>query len=1172
MGKQLIIAGFHRSGTSMLTQELNRAGLFVGKRLMSPNISNADGHFEDMDFFHLHEKLLRYHHTDWQHTDVKPLEVPEDYRKEMQRLIEVRDDKHSAWGFKDPRTVLFLPEWYQELENPHTVIIYRHYSETGHSLLHRAAGDMLRSPNFHQLRFWKEEELSYRMWLAYNLRLIAHVKAHPHTTLVLSHEAVVSGYPVAKKLKEIFGFELDTEAVSAIDTTKLSSREREIPLANMPLQKELDDVWEELQRLSSAPSTKSYLNENNATTFKVEEVTACIVSVTGTENRNDVMADTLKAVVSKDILVTEKIALIRQSMHTFFYLGEGDSLREAVAGLLEDDMENETLSKLYGDLCRRASLEEASHNSELMLLASMPKVFPWNYQRIAQSYLHFYRFDKAEFFIKKAIKANPANFSFYMSYATLELARCRYSKALEEMDKAMKFAQSNPLAMMQIMLQKCSILEQLDDTEGLKIALKATKEHKEKLSEVPEWVDMRLKSFASNSEVEVDFKEQWKENVIARLKKSNLVTELDYMLASVKNPLMQDDLLSRLGAQLEQLVSEREEIKADKQVLFQQCSVSFLVDDLAIHYYQAELLLHSLERFTSVKKENIVVHCTNKVEEKFIKFLKLKSVNYKIIEPYLDGKYCNKLTQLDSFLTMDTALDGVVLLDTDTFFLSDPLIKDREKIAGKVVDASNPSIKILEEMYAQAGLSLPKKIEVDWESVNSLTLSTNFNGGFYYIPTKDVGSINILWKKWAEWLYTRPELFETLAQSIHTDQVSMSMAITQSQLQTQAVATNNNCPTHNSSAARYFENDQPISMLHYHREINHFGLLSDQKVRAPLIMEAINKGNEAIASMTSNSFYEAYRRSLIVKPVRPNNFEEIEDRLRKISSKLSKNIKLILHAGTPKTGTTTLQFFWDKYQDILLEQGVLYAKRDTSSFAPKHQWIVGTLQSNNFTGFLDQFDEATQKRNENTHTILLSTEGIYNHWWDYSPEAKYFLYILGQYFELEIWVWFRDPVSFTESLYRQYLKNPQLQNIKCYGKDMSLNEMMENEWFTGHLDYLGFIQECEALFGDNHIKIFSMETDVVRTACNSLNVSVDNIKIERHNEKLSCTLIEALRIFNRSELPFKEKEALVNMLYKIDEKYSSFFTDSKVCNGDIDKINTLVSKQYKIIKRRLSSE
>jgi len=47
VSKQLIVAGFHRSGTSMLTQELHKAGLFVGKRLMSPNFSNADGYFED---------------------------------------------------------------------------------------------------------------------------------------------------------------------------------------------------------------------------------------------------------------------------------------------------------------------------------------------------------------------------------------------------------------------------------------------------------------------------------------------------------------------------------------------------------------------------------------------------------------------------------------------------------------------------------------------------------------------------------------------------------------------------------------------------------------------------------------------------------------------------------------------------------------------------------------------------------------------------------------------------------------------------------------------------------------------------------------------------------------------------------------------------------------------
>ncbi|WP_294956226.1 hypothetical protein [Sulfurovum sp.] len=1169
MSKQLIIAGFHRSGTSILAQELNKAGLFIGKKLMSPSISNADGHYEDMDFYHLHEKLLAYHQTDWQHTDLHLLDVPINYQNEMKRLIEVRDSEHTQWGFKDPRTILFLPEWYSQLSNPYTVVIYRHYSETSHSLLHRAAGDFLQSPDLNQIKFWKEEELPFRMWLAYNLRLVEHIKAHPETTMVLSHDAVVKGYPVVKSLKERFGFELDDAVPSSIDLTKLSNKDKNVPLSNPDLGKELNLVWEQLQSLSSAPSQKSYMQKNQFGKFSFGDLEQKIFSLTGERTETDPIAETYKIISSPDVSTSEKILSVRKVMRTFLFLGQIDSLIDMIKLLSDQEIEEIELRKLYGDLCRLARKEEEAQKSELILLASMPQIFPWNYHRIAESYLAFCRFDKAEFFIEKAIKANPRNPSFYLTYAKLEMKKCSYEAALKMIDQAMKYLEDNTVGMVNALLQKCTIFDQLDDEEQLLKTLKEVSIHKENIENLPEWINKRIESFTDNVNAEVDVKALWQEKVISRLNESDVITELEYILKGIKDPLMQYDLIERIEKRLNILYAEQ---KLKKQVEAKHCAVSFLVDSLPLHYYQAELLLHSLDTFSSIKKEHIIVHCTNRVEKSFLEFLAAKEIQYKIVEPYLDGKYCNKLTQLDSFTEQDFTMDGVILLDTDTFFLADPMIEDKNKIAGKTVDASNPPITVLQRIYKEANLVLPQEEATDWINDNNQTIYGNFNGGFYYIPGKDIEAINTLWKKWAEWLYARSELFDTPAQAIHTDQVSMSMAIVESQMEVQILSSNQNYPTHVNLPLRLFNRDKPISMLHYHREISRFGLLDNKKVSEPLVIEAIEKANESIAAMESSFFYEGFRRSLIKMPKRLDNFDEIENSIKEIASQFPDNTKLILHAGTPKTGTTTLQFFWDKYQDILLEQGVLYAQRDTSSFAPKHQWMVGTLQSNNFTGFLDQFDQATQKRNENTHTILLSTEGIYNHWWDYSPEAKYFLHILGQYFKLDIWVWFRDPVSFAESLYRQYLKNPRVKGINCYGKDLTLNEMLEDDWFVGHLDYVGFLQECEALLGSSHIKVFNMKTDVVTSACKALNVAIDNIEIERHNEKLSCTLIEALRIFNRSELPFKEKEDLVNMLYKIDEKYSRFFTDSKICNGDIDKINTLVSQQDKIIAGRLSSE
>ncbi len=58
MSDQLIIAGFHRSGTSATAQLLRQAGLFIGDELLDANSSNPYGHFEDREIVTLYDQSL----------------------------------------------------------------------------------------------------------------------------------------------------------------------------------------------------------------------------------------------------------------------------------------------------------------------------------------------------------------------------------------------------------------------------------------------------------------------------------------------------------------------------------------------------------------------------------------------------------------------------------------------------------------------------------------------------------------------------------------------------------------------------------------------------------------------------------------------------------------------------------------------------------------------------------------------------------------------------------------------------------------------------------------------------------------------------------------------------------------------------------------------------------
>jgi hypothetical protein len=299
---------------------------------------------------------------------------------------------------------------------------------------------------------------------------------------------------------------------------------------------------------------------------------------------------------------------------------------------------------------------------------------------------------------------------------------------------------------------------------------------------------------------------------------------------------------------------------------------------------------------------------------------------------------------------------------------------------------------------------------------------------------------------------------------------------------------------------------------------------------------------------------------------------EIEQRLALINRADSRCLKLILHAGTPKTGTTSVQVYLDKKQRKLRLKGILYPNRFHNPNAPKHQWFERNLVSGNAESFVDNFSDIINHVEEHTHTILLSSEGIYNHWWDFPQESKALLYELNTLFDVEIWAWFRDPLVFAESFYKQCLRNPQVDHISCYGKDLSFAEMLDDPWFSQHLDYIGFVNECDELFGKNSVSVFDCQTDTVKTLIDRLGLTTphDN-PTPRKNNCMNTVTAELYRVINRLPLAAKEKEKLVPFVNELDAvliPYCRRENDSLIDSKSREKIINMTAEGMLEIQKR----
>jgi hypothetical protein len=261
-------------------------------------------------------------------------------------------------------------------------------------------------------------------------------------------------------------------------------------------------------------------------------------------------------------------------------------------------------------------------------------------------------------------------------------------------------------------------------------------------------------------------------------------------------------------------------------------------------------------------------------------------------------------------------------------------------------------------------------------------------------------------------------------------------------------------------------------------------------------------------------------------------------------------LKLVIHAGTPKTGTTSIQTYLDKKQRKLRGMGILYPHNLDdlhNPHAPKHQWFEKNLVTINLASLLKNMKNIITQIKPDTHTIILSSEGIYNYWWDIPDASKGVLTELSHLFDIEVWVWFREPLAFIESYYKQCIRNPQIASNPCYGKDLSFAEMLNIKWFSQHLDYQGFVTECQTLFGENKVSVFTYQGDVVQELIQKLGLAtVHDNPTPRQNKSLNSASIRLLRTINHYDIKPKDKDLLMTHLKEINGILDNYTNDTLI--------------------------
>jgi hypothetical protein len=166
----VIITGMHRSGTSLFTNYLQKNGLHIGHNLLEGLKGNIKGFFEDIAIMEFHKKILRRtgHSGIIQEETIPPFKVDEsdslEVREHIQRLA-----ANNPFGFKEPRTTLFLDLWNKAIPKEYEksfILLFRNPDSVVDSLLRRGADPEVTT----------DPMVGYKCWIVYNTEVLRFYK------------------------------------------------------------------------------------------------------------------------------------------------------------------------------------------------------------------------------------------------------------------------------------------------------------------------------------------------------------------------------------------------------------------------------------------------------------------------------------------------------------------------------------------------------------------------------------------------------------------------------------------------------------------------------------------------------------------------------------------------------------------------------------------------------------------------------------------------------------------------------------------------------------------------------------------------------------------------------------------------------------------------------------
>ena len=244
----LVIAGMHRSGTSLLANWLQQCGLNIGEELVPAGVGNPLGHFEDTEFLNFHQAVLKENHLETLVTN-QEIDISE---AQYQTAVGIAAKRSALpqWGWKDPRTCLFMGLWKDVIPEAAVLCIFRHPAEVVDSFRRRAlhkkrqAAGTDSDPQKPSLRQQIHDFITLgfsfghqvrvvrfylHAWTRHNQELMRFAQEHPDDILFLqTRDLQKFSTPIVNFMDETWGFTLHPIDFKQVYEPTMMTRRRSI--------------------------------------------------------------------------------------------------------------------------------------------------------------------------------------------------------------------------------------------------------------------------------------------------------------------------------------------------------------------------------------------------------------------------------------------------------------------------------------------------------------------------------------------------------------------------------------------------------------------------------------------------------------------------------------------------------------------------------------------------------------------------------------------------------------------------------------------------------------------------------------------------------------------------------------------------------------------------------